>query len=82
MNYFVDEGLSSIGVPDIAHPELISRSIFYRLDPDLQVGIPWSDCSRFNAYMFRFNAFGVCLALPNKYGLALDEIYVRGLRSR
>ena len=78
----MDEGLSAIGETYIAHSELISRAIFRRLDPDLQAGVLWRDCSRFDAYVFCFNAFGVCLAFPNKYSLALDEIDVRGLRGR
>lgn len=78
----MDEGLSAIGKADVTHPKLILRCIFWRPDPDPHARIPWSDCSRFDAYMFRFNAFGVRFAFPNKYGLTLDEIDVRGLRGR
>lgn len=77
-NHLVDEGLSTIGKPDVAHPKLILRCIFWRPDPDPHAGKPWRDCSRFDAYMFRFNALGVCFAFPNKYGLTLDKIDVRG----
>ena len=79
-NHLVDEGFSTIGNPDIAHPKFIGRSMFSRLDPNLKAGICRVDCSRFYAYVFRFNAFGACFAFPNKYGLTLDEVDVRGLR--
>jgi hypothetical protein len=44
-NHLMNKGLSTIGEPDIAHPKLIGRSIFRRLDPDLQARVHWSDCS-------------------------------------
>lgn len=81
-NHLVDEGLSTIGKPDVAHPKLILGCIFWRPNPDPHAGITWSDCSRLDAYMFRLNALGVCFAFPDKYSLTLDEIDVRGLRGR
>ena len=42
-DHLMDEGFPTIGKPDIAHPKLISRSIFRRLDPDLQARILWSN---------------------------------------